>query len=818
MTSTTAPAPGDPPTASAVADPDTGDVAGDGDLLDQSRSVHRYERSPEDLLRLLGITGLTLAVVLLVKLLAEAIGGFQASLVELVAVRSADLLRVLEGLLQLTYLAVVLITLALPLLTRRLRIFLYVLTVDVACGLLMGLIDAWIGFEGATNAVAEAAGVEPGPLPDATTVAQVAASIVVFSPFVTRRWRKVLLGLFGVLVALQLLVSVYPPAATAVALALGPAVGTATLLLYGRPVSRPTVAAITAALAASGLDVERVEPAAVDARGSTPYLVTLRDRTRVFAKVMGSTERAADILFRAYRRLRLKNVGDERPDSSLRRTVEHEALVSLKARDVGVSTPRLRALARVGDDAFLLSYDLIPGASLDKVASDRLTDEVLCAIWEEVDLLRRSRIAHRDLRLANVFLDDEDRPWLIDFGFAEVAAEETLLRADVAQLLTSLAIAVGVERALDAAIAGVGAPAVGSAIGRLQMVALSGATQSALRSQPDLLAQLRAEVARRCGVSEPQLDPLTRFRPSNGVVLAVSAAAVFVGLPLWAGLGEVVDALTGGSWSHAGTLLAAAAAIELLGAWALASAAGVPLPALPTLWASVATTFASTTAPARLGGRSLQARYLERHGVDHDAAGDTAGFLVAASTVAELLLLVAFLVWAGRSNLDSAPVDRPAALLGGLVVVAVLSGVSVVVAPLRRRTWGGLRRRTGSARRGLRRLQGAPTRVTATMSAVSLAALADIGALQASGEVVGLGLDLATVGVVLLAGRIVATAAPTPGHLLAIEAVLTAGLVAAGAPFPVAVAAVLLYRTATFWVPLAAGPPAFAWLRDRQHV
>jgi undecaprenyl-diphosphatase len=816
MTSTTAPAPGDPPTASPAAVDGEGGV--DGDLLDRSRSVRHYERSPGDLLRLLGIAGLTLAVVLLVKLLAEATGGFQASLVELVAVRSADLLRVLEGLLQLTYAAVMLITLALPLLTRRLRIFLYVFTVDVACGLLMGLIDAWIGFEGATNAVAEAAGVEPGPLPDATTVAQVAASIVVFSPFVTRRWRKVLLALFGVLVLLQLLVSVYPPAATAVALALGPAVGTAALLLYGRPVSRPTVAAITAALVASGLDVGRVEPAAVDARGSTPYLVTLRDGTRVFAKVMGATERAADILFRAYRRLRLKNVGDERPDSSLRRTVEHEALVSLKARDVGVSTPRLRALARVGDDAFLLSYDLIPGASLDKVAPERLTDEVLRAIWEEVDLLRRSRIAHRDLRLANVFLDDEDRPWLIDFGFAEVAADETLLRADVAQLLTSLAVAVGIDRALDAAIAGIGAPAVGSAIGRLQTVALSGATQSALRSQPDLLAQLRAEVAERCGVSEPQLDPLTRFRPSNGVMLAASAVVVFVGLPLWAGLGEVVDTLAGGSWSHVATLVAAAVAVELLGAWALASAAGVALPALATLWASVATTFASTTAPARLGGRSLQARYLERHGVDHDAAGEVAGFLGAASTVSQLLLLVVFLVWAGRGNLDSAPVDRPEALLGGLVVVAGLAGVSLAVGPLRRRTWGRMRQRAGSARRGMRRLESSPTRVAATVAAVILAALADVGALQASGEVMDLGLDLATVGVVLLAGRTIATAAPTPGHILAIEAVLTAGLVAAGAPFAVAVPSVLLYRLATFWAPLALGPPAFAWLRDRQHV
>ena len=77
-----------------------------------------------------------------------------------------------------------------------------------------------------------------------------------------------------------------------------------------------------------------------------------------------------------------------------------------------------------------------------------LTDEVLHGLWEQVALLRRYRIAHRNLRLANVFLSDTDEPWLMDFGFSEVAASEALLDADVAQLVASLAIAVGAERAV----------------------------------------------------------------------------------------------------------------------------------------------------------------------------------------------------------------------------------------------------------------------------------------------------------------------------------------------------------------------------------
>jgi len=43
--------------------------------------------------------------------------------------------------------------------------------------------------------------------------------------------------------------------------------------------------------------------------------------------------------------VQLRQLGDDRPFSSLRRMVEHEALVALAARDVGVRTPRFVAFA-----------------------------------------------------------------------------------------------------------------------------------------------------------------------------------------------------------------------------------------------------------------------------------------------------------------------------------------------------------------------------------------------------------------------------------------------------------------------------------------
>jgi glycosyltransferase 2 family protein len=196
-------------------------------------------------------------------------------------------------------------------------------------------------------------------------------------------------------------------------------------------------------------------------------------------------------LFRLYRYATRRELGDERPFSSLRRTVEHEAFVALAARDAGIRTPQFVALATAEPNAFVLAYEAIAGRSLDRLDADDLTDDVLDAIWDQVGVMRRHRIAHRDLRLANVFLGDDGAAWAIDFGFSEVAASELLLANDVAELTTSLASVIGARRAVQHAAAAVGPSGIRGAIERLHPWALSGATRTAVRAQPQLLDDVR---------------------------------------------------------------------------------------------------------------------------------------------------------------------------------------------------------------------------------------------------------------------------------------------------------------------------------------
>ena len=85
-------------------------------------------------------------------------------------------------------------------------------------------------------------------------------------------------------------------------------------------------------------------------------------------------------------------------------------------------------MAEVDADRLALAYVRIEGSSLDGVPVERLGDEVLRGIWRLVAELHGAGIAHRDLRLANLILDDSGQPWLVDFGFGTVAARPAARR------------------------------------------------------------------------------------------------------------------------------------------------------------------------------------------------------------------------------------------------------------------------------------------------------------------------------------------------------------------------------------------------------
>jgi tRNA A-37 threonylcarbamoyl transferase component Bud32 len=455
----------------------------------------RVERSPADVLRLVVALVVALALVLVEWLLGDTLVAFASELLQgLQAVPGWIVDVVVVG---TRMLGVVFFVggLAWAIVRRQWRML---ATAALAVVVAEALVALHLLSDVPAGATSVDVGVAVGPFghqgfPTVWGIGAVVAALTASAPWLSRGWRRAGTALIVGTVVTDFLDSrvSFDWLASAVA---GWVAGAGVLVAMGAPSRRPTAESVMVGLSRVGLPLRQLTVAGVDARGSTPYFGVAQNGDELFVKALGDDERSADLLFRMYRRLRPRDFGDEQAFSTLRRAVEHEALVALAARDMPLRTPRLRAFATAEPNGYVLAYDKIEGKSLDRLEPAQLTDRVLASIWRLVGQLRGRRIAHRDLRLANIFMDDEGEVWLIDFGFSEMAASDLLLANDVAELLASSSLYVGTDRAVACAVSSVDTPTLSRARDRLHPWALAGATRTALKSQPGFLDELRAKL------------------------------------------------------------------------------------------------------------------------------------------------------------------------------------------------------------------------------------------------------------------------------------------------------------------------------------
>lgn len=778
-----------------------------------THEVARYVRSPSDLLRTLVFAVATLVAAAILAVAGDAVLDAEEDLLRLVGLdRTAE--RIVDGLVIVVGLLVIVGVYAIPIALRRFRLLGYLLVAAVLASLLSAGVLALVGRAAPAarpGGVADQGAVEA--LLGAAALSHYVAAFVILAPFVTARWRRAGVVLTVVLCGLRLAVAAHLPAELAVSVLVGATAGSATLLAFGRPDQRPTVGAVTAALRAAGLDVVDLTAAPVVARGSTPFVGVLATGRGVFAKALSPREQSADLMVRTYRFVRLRSVGDERPFSSLRRSVEHEALVSLQAHDVGVRTPRLRALAAVGGDSFVLAHDLVRATPLDGP-----DDALLAAVWEQVALLRRHRIAHRDLRPANVLVDDDGAPWIVDFGVGEVAATDALLDADGAQLLAALAVAVGPERAVASAVAVLGPEAVGAAARFLQPGALRGATRAALKEHHGLLDALRHEVVDRTDIDAPEYVRLERFNARTLLVMAMLAGATYFLLPQLADLPGIWAQVERASWGWIAPMVVASVVTYVGATLALMGSVPDRIAAGRTFATQVACSFTSRLAPSSVGGMALNLRFLQRSGVDPAVGTSGVGLDAAAGMVVHLALMVVFAVWAGRSAFDAIHVPDPQVLLYGLAAVAAVVVLAFAIGGIRHAVLERVVPVLKRSVHGLGQVLRSPTKIALLLGGSALTTVGYICAFYVSTLAFGSDLSFAQVGAIYLIGSAVASAAPTPGGLGAMEAALVAGLVAAGESNTVGVPSVFLFRLVTFWLPILPGWICFHLLQRRQYV
>src|SRR3954469_7379480 len=396
-----------------------------------------------------------------------------------------------------------------------------------------------------------------------------AAMATAAAPYLTRRWRRVVWALAWAVGLARIYVGAHLPLDVVGGLAAGWAIGSAVHWALGVPRWRPRPERVTAQLARYGLPVQHLRPVASDARSSHPFTAVDATGRQVFVKVLDPHRYERDWLYRLARLLAVRDVKDADALAPLGRQAEHEAVAAFTARARGIRVPEV-LLARGNDRGAVVAQQYLPGRPLDQLPAEELGPELLGRVWEQVALLHRARIAHRDLVASSVVVDDGGLPWLVDFGNAETGADDRTLAGDVAELMASLSVRGDVPAVVAAAVGRLGPDAVGAALPELAPLALSSATRAALRTRPGGITPLRAEVRRRLELPDPAR---LQFGPAGPLAwTAIGAAAVVVlgGLAWLTGLTRVAETVETSGWRWLG----GAVGLAVLARGALAAAAG----------------------------------------------------------------------------------------------------------------------------------------------------------------------------------------------------------------------------------------------------
>ncbi len=656
--------------------------------------------------------------------------------------------------------------------------------------------------------------VDGGTAPTQPLVGGLIAFVVTGRLFSRPRWNVIASLVIGSASFILLVSGRTTTAAMAASIALGITVGLLVRYVLGTPTTRPSGADVASTLIDAGFSLVMLRAQGGHDAGRRYQAVTAAgDHLEVV--VLDRDLEGSGVFSTIWRAIRLRESDAPRNELSMRAELERAALLGYSSQAAGIPAPRLRLAAMVNADACLLAYEADGGRIVQISAtpqSDAPSDLELDAAWRAVAALQRALIAHRRLS-ARAIRYDGANTHLTALESGSIAASDVLLRIDLAEMLTTLAMQTSVERALASARRVMGDEAVLRALPVLQKVAFSPATRAALRSRKGLLAELRDSLL----AVNPQLDVqpinLERVRPRTLITVVLGTLAGYL---LLSQLGQVNvgDVLSGANWAWVGVALVLSA-VTYIGA-TLSISGFVPerLSFFPTLQAQLAASFATLVSPPTLGAVAVNGRYLNRAGLPPAAAAATIGVSQIAAFLMHVLLLTVMGVAAGtQSNLAF---DPPRGAVIGAGVLALVAGGLASFSAVR----GWLARRVrpmiDQVVPRLVTVAQRPAKLAEGFGGILLLNLAYCACLVACCRAFSDSLTAAAISFVYLAGATIGQAAPTPGGLGVVEAALAAGLTAAGMDGGLAVSAVLVFRLLTFWLPTIPGWFAFRHLTASQ--
>ncbi|QKZ18955.1 lysylphosphatidylglycerol synthase transmembrane domain-containing protein [Streptomyces chartreusis] len=469
------------------------EVEGDEPLL--PARVHR----PSDLMRLLvGVLGI--ALLLAIAAFAHGTTSGLEQDINKGTGQAPDVFSKMAGLVSSIAILLVPVAFAIERLIKRdgLRIADGVLAAVLAHGVTLAT-DLWVARaapDSIRDALTQPSPGDVGSLTDPVHgyLAPVIAYMTAVGMSRRPRWRAVLWAVL-VLYAFSMLVTGYTtPFSILLTLLIGWTVAYGTLYAVGSPNVRPTGRTLMAGLRhvgfrpVSAAREEISETQETTDRGRR-YFVTLEDGPPLDVTVVDREQQAQGFFYRAWRNLTLRGFATRSSLQSLRQALEQEALLAYAAIAAGANAPKLIATSELGPDAVMLVYEHTGGHTLDSLSDEEITDDLLQGTWRQVKALQSRRIAHRRLVGDAILVDRSGKVIITDLRIGEIATNTLLLRMDISQLLVTLGLRVGAERAVSSAVSVLGPDAVADCLPMLQPIALSRSTRATLRR----LARERAQ-------------------------------------------------------------------------------------------------------------------------------------------------------------------------------------------------------------------------------------------------------------------------------------------------------------------------------------
>ena len=656
--------------------------------------------------------------------------------------------------------------------------------------------------------VALAGAAEGGAQTTAPIIGGLIAFVTVTRLMSTRPWNVIAGVVIGSVAVVTLLSSSLTLAAIGISATLGWAIGLLTRFALGTPTTRPTTTEIATALARGGFPVVSLTAGSLTRRGRR-YRALMGNGQQLRVVVFDRDLEGAGLLNAIWRALRLRDESGTRA-FNLRRTLDHATLMNLAQRAAGAQVPELVMAAQISPDSALLAYRLVEAVGFDRLAE--VTDADCVAAWRAVAALQAHDVSHRALSADHLLRAADGSVWLVGGDAGSIAASDVALRIDLAELLCTLTLLVGPERAIATATHVVGTEGLTRALPALQPVALSGATRSAMRKRRSVVVQLRDQISALQPDARVDQIKLERLRPRTLVMIIVGTIAGYVLVSQLADV-DLATLLATARWEWIALALLLTIVTYFGAAWSLSGFVPEPIRLHHNILAQLAGGFATLVSPPTIGSVAINVRFLQRSGLSAALAAASVGVSQVFAFVLHILLLLAFGIAAGtQADLTFNP---PRLAVIAVIALALVALGLLAIPAIRRlivRRVGPTLREVGPriatvAQRPLKLLEG--------VGGALLLNLAYIGVLAACVAAFGGELNLALVAVVYLAGATLGQAAPTPGGMGAVEAALAAGLTAAGLDGGIAVSAVLLYRLVTFWLTAIPGYWAFTWLTRR---